>query len=191
MSKDSDKEEELRSLMIASQRGDQDSHRGLLNRLSGYLRAYFRSRLPRAGRTAEEAEDLVQETLLAIHTRRHTYDPGELLTPWVYAIARYKLIDYLRQSRGRLSDAPIEDASEVTAADDHSASESSIDLGKLLAKLPPKVRMSIQYVKIEGLSVADAAVRCGISESAVKINIHRGLKTLGGLMSEVRRHEDR
>lgn len=173
--------------MIASLRGDAASHRSLLSHLSGYLRAYFRARLARAGRAAEETEDLLQETLLAIHTRRHTYDPSELLTPWIYAIARYKLIDYLRQSRARLSDAPIEDASEVTAADDRSASESSIDLGRLLAKLPEKVRMSIQCVKIEGLSVAEAAVRCGISESAVKINIHRGLKTLGGLMTGVRR----
>lgn len=187
MNKETGKEVELRSLMIASQGGDQASHRNLLFRLSGYLRAYFRRKLARAGRTAEEAEDLVQETLMAIHARRHTYDPAELLTPWVYAIARYKLIDYLRQSRARLSDAPIEDASEVTAVDDRSASESSIDLGKLLAKLPEKVRMSIQCVKIEGLSVAETAIRCGISESAVKINIHRGLKTLGGLMIRVRR----
>lgn len=172
--------------MIASQGGDHHSHRSLLSHLSGYLRAYFRTRLTRAGRTAEEAEDLVQETLLAIHTRRHTYDPTELLTPWIYAIARYKLIDYLRQSRGRASNAPLEDASEVTAADDRSASESSIDLGNLLEKLPQKVRLSIRYVKIEGLSVAETASRCGISESAVKINIHRGLKTLSALINRAR-----
>lgn len=186
MERETQKELELRSLMIASQSGDQASHRNLLSRLSGYLRAYFRIRLSRAGRTAEEAEDLVQETLLAIHTRRHTYDPAELLTPWVYAIARYKLIDYLRRSRAWASEVPIEEAWEVTAADDRSASESSIDLGKLLAKLPEKARMSIQSVKIEGLSIAEAADRCGISESAVKINIHRGLKTLSGLMTRVR-----
>ena len=121
---------------------------------------------------------------MAVHTRRHTYDPAELLTPWVYAIARYKLIDHLRQSRSRLANVPIEDAFEVMAADDRTAAESRLDLTRLLGKLPEKVRLAIQYVKIEGLSVVEAAARCGISESAVKINVHRGLKALSRVISE-------
>ena len=185
MDKGSTKERELRALMIASQSGDAASHRRLLSELAGYLRGYFRNRLLRAGRPGEETEDLVQEALLAIHNRRDTYDPSELLTPWVYAIARYKLIDHLRKSQSQVSDVPLEDASEVMAADDQSANESSIDLGRLLAMLPEKVRMSIQYVKIDGLTVAEAAARCHLSESAVKINIHRGLKALSTLVSRV------
>ena len=160
MDKGSTKERELRALMIASQSGDAASHRRLLSELAGYLRGYFRNRLLRARRASEETEDLVQEALLAIHNRRGTYDPSELLTPWVYAIARYKLIDHLRKSQSQVSDVPLEDASEVMAADDQSANESSIDLGRLLAMLPEKVSMSIQYVKVDGLTVAEAAARC-------------------------------
>ena len=185
MNKGSTKESELRALMIESQSGDAAAHRRLLSELAGYLRGYFRNRLLRAGRPSEETEDLLQESLLAIHNRRDTYEPSELLTPWVYAIARYKLIDHLRKSQARLSDVPLEDASEVMAADDQSANESSIDLGGLLATLPEKVRMSIKYVKIDGLTVAEAAARCQLSESAVKINIHRGLKALSTLVSRV------
>lgn len=185
MDKGSAKERELRALMIASQSGDDASHRRLLSELAGYLRGFFRNRLLRARRASEETEDLVQEALLAIHNRRGTYDPSELLTPWVYAIARYKLIDHLRKSQSQVSDVPLENASEVMAADDQSANESSIDLGRLLAMLPEKVSMSIQYVKVDGLTVAEAAARCHLSESAVKINIHRGLKALSALVSRV------
>ena len=123
MDKGSTKERELRALMIASQSGDAASHRRLLSELAGYLRGYFRNRLLRARRASEETEDLVQEALLAIHNRRGTYDPSELLTPWVYAIARYKLIDYLRKSQPQIAHVPIEDANEVMASDDQGAGE--------------------------------------------------------------------
>src|SRR6266545_4578493 len=92
-------EHELQGLMIASLAGDATSHKALLSRLSSHLRAYFKGRLARMGRGAVEAEDLVQEALIAIHTRRHTYDPAQLFTPWVYAIARYKFVDYLRREK--------------------------------------------------------------------------------------------
>jgi RNA polymerase sigma-70 factor (ECF subfamily) len=121
---------------------------------------------------------------MAVHTRRHTYDPTQLLMPWVYAIARYKLIDHLRKSRSTLANVPVEDASEIMAADDEPAIESSLDLNKLLASLPDKVRLAIQYVKLDGLSVVEAAARCGISESAIKTNVHRGLKKLSVVISQ-------
>ena len=84
--------------MLAGLQGDAASYRLLLTQLSGHLRAYYKGRLARIGRGATEAEDLTQEALMAIHTRRHTYDPAEPLTPWVHAIARYKLIDHLRRT---------------------------------------------------------------------------------------------
>ena len=170
--------------MIAGLKGDATAHRALLSALSGHLRAYYRSKLLRSGRRPEETEDLVQEALMAVHTRRHTYDPTQLLTPWVYAIARYKLIDHLRQTQSTLADVPIENAFEVMSADDRATVESRLDLTKLLAKLPEKVRLAIQCVKIEGLSIVEAAARCGISEFAVKINVHRGLKSLTRVISE-------
>lgn len=180
-------EAELRALMIASLKGDASAHKMLLVALSGRLRAYFRSKLVRAGRTAAETEDLVQEALMAVHTRRHTYDPSEPLTPWVYAIARYKLIDYLRKSQPEMAHVPIEDAHKVMSGDDQGAGESSLDMNKLLATLPERSRLAIQYVKLDGLSVAEAAQRCGVSASAIKINVHRGLKVLSAAIAK--RHE--
>ncbi len=115
---------------------------------------------------------------MAIHTRRHTYDPAEPLTPWVYAIARYKLVDHLRRTRRSKADVPIEDAEDVMAQDDHVGTESAYDLTRLMATLPDKMRRAIQSVKLDGLSVAEAAARCGMSESAVKVSVHRGLKAL-------------
>src|SRR5712664_4767398 len=82
-------EPELRALMLAGLDGDEASHKSLLTKLSAYLRAYFKTHLARIGKGPADAEDLVQETLIALHTRRHTYDRSQLLTPWVYAIARY------------------------------------------------------------------------------------------------------
>src|SRR5215468_8189586 len=162
-------EGELKDLSLAGLRGDSAAHRALLERLSRHLRAYYKGRLARIGRSLAEAEDLVQEALLAIHTRRHTYDPSELLTPWVHAIARYKLIDHLRRTRGSLADVPIDDAQQLMAKDDHVEAESAYDLDRLLRQLPEKMRRAIQSVKLDGLSVAEAATHCGMSEAAVKI----------------------
>lgn len=171
-------EQELKALMTAGLDGDTAAYRMLLERLSQHLRSYYRRRLSRVGRGGFEAEDLLQEALLAIHTRRHTYDRVELFTPWMHAIARYKLIDYLRRTNASRGDVPIEDAGELTSHADHDGVESSIDLRRLMARLPVKMQQAIQYVKLDGLSVAEAASRSGMTESAVKVSIHRGLKAL-------------
>ena len=170
-------EAELKALMLASLDGEAASYRLLLDRLSSRLRGYYKGKLARVGRGATEAEDLVQEVLLAIHLKRHTYDVGEPFTPWVHTIARYKLIDYLRRTRSTAS-VPLDEGTAVMAQDDNADAESSHDIRKLLQRLPEKVRRSIECVKLEGRSVAEAAVQCGISESGVKINIHRGLRVL-------------
>lgn len=169
--------------MTASLSGDAAAHRALLSRLSSRLRGYYKGRLARIGRDATEAEDLVQEALIAIHVGRHTYDPGEAFTPWVQAIARYKLVDHLRRTRASTADAPIDDAADLMAQDDHGGVESAHDLRRLLARLPEKMRRAIECVKIEGMSVAETASRYGVSESAVKVNVHRGLKALAATIA--------
>jgi RNA polymerase sigma-70 factor (ECF subfamily) len=174
---------ELKALMLASLDGDAASYRTLLDRLSRRLRAYYKGKLEGFGRVASDVEDLVQEAVLAIHIKRHTYDPVEPLTPWVHAIARYKLIDFLRRSRASFSDVPIEEADTIMAHDDNVDAESTYDLKRLMQRLPEKMRCSIEAVKLDGQSVAEAAVRCGISESGVKVNIHRGLKALAALIA--------
>ena len=183
-------EPELRTLMLAGLDGDASAHKSLLTRLSGHLRAYFKGQLARIGRTDADAEDLVQETLIAIHTRRHTYDRSQLLTPWVYAIARYRLVDYLRRTKASVRDVPIEAAAEVLADDNATAVDSGLDLMKLMARLPHKTRQAIQFVKLDGLSVSEAAARSGMSQSAIKVSVHRGLKALSLLAGKGAAHED-
>jgi RNA polymerase sigma-70 factor (ECF subfamily) len=173
-------EPELHALMVAALGGDAASHRALLEKLSTQLRGYFKGQLSRIGRGPVEAEDLMQEALIAIHTRRHTYDPAQPFTPWVYAIARYKLVDYLRRGRASMKDLPI--VKEISSRDDHVQVDSSLDLERLMAALPSKMRVAIEAVKLEGLSVSEAAARSGMSESNVKISVHRGLKAMARLI---------
>lgn len=178
------REDRLRSLMCAGLDGDADAHRQLLLELSNVLRGYFRSRLVRFHRGPVEAEDLVQEVLMAVHTRRDTYDRSQLLTPWVHAIAKYKFLDYLRRSRESVKDAPADDAAHLTAKNVIDSVESGYDLEALLAQLQPKARRAIRYVKLQGLSVREAASRTGMSESAIKVSVHRGLKALSALVKK-------
>src|SRR5258705_9633105 len=178
------REVELKALMLASLDGDAASHRALLDRLSRRIRSYYKGKFARIGRGAAEAENMVQEAVLAIHLKRHTYDPAEPLTPWVHAIARYKLIDFLRGTRTSISDVPIEEADTMMAHDDNVDAESTYDVRRLLARLPKNMRCAIEAVKLDGRSIAEAAERCGISESGVKVNIRRGLKALAALIAQ-------
>ena len=175
-------EKELKRLMVAGQGGDAAAYKNLLAQLSRYLRGYYKAKLAAFGRSGNDAEDLVQDTLMAMHTRRQTYNPEEPFTPWMHAIARYKLIDHLRRKDGR-AHVGLEEVVELTAYDDQIASESHVDLSRLLERLPEKMKQSIKGVKLDGLSVAETAERFGMSESAVKVNIHRGLRTLANLIS--------
>ena len=127
-------EAELKALMLASLDGDAASHRALLDRLSRRLRAYYKGKLARIGRGAAEAEDLVQEAVLAIHLKRHTFSSDEPLTPWVHAIARYKLIDFLRRTRTSVVDVPIEEADTMMAHDDNVDAESTYDVKRLVER---------------------------------------------------------
>jgi RNA polymerase sigma-70 factor (ECF subfamily) len=169
-------EERLRSLMLPSLAGDAAAYRIFLDELAAHLRSYLRRRL--AG-LPDEVEDLLQELLLAVHNKRHTYDPKQPLTPWVQAIARYKLVDLLRRrSRGDMLTDPLDEDDQVFATTANDAAEAQYDVTKLLRGLPDRQRLPIIYVKIEGASVTDTAVRTGMSESAVKVGIHRGLRAL-------------
>jgi len=177
-------ERELRALMTTSLDGDAGAYRALLERLTGHLRAYYPRRFAQIGHGPAEAEDLLQEALISIHTHRDTYDRLQPFTPWIYAIARYKFLDYLRRTKLSFKDMPMETVEQLTASSDLGAVESGLDLQRLTSKISGKARQAIQYVKLEGLSVSEAANRCGMSESAVKVAVHRGLKSLGALIGE-------
>ncbi len=173
-------EDRLRDLLLNGLAGDAAAYHAFLTELSTHLRAYFRKRL---SGLPDEVEDLVQESLLAIHNQRHTYDPGQPLTAWVHAIAKYKLVDLLRRRAGRdrLND-PFDDELDVLANNDSEAATARLDVAKLLLLLPARQRMPIVHMKLEGLSVVETARVTGMSESAVKVGVHRGLKALAAMM---------
>lgn len=174
-----DFEAALRPLWVRAQRGDEAAYREALRRIAVRLRGWLRRRLQSL---PDEVEDLVQETLLAIHLQRGTYDPAVPVSRWVLAIARHKLIDLWRR-RGRrdaLND-PLDDVAEgaLPAVSDELPVQR--DLATLLGTLPPAQQHAITMTKLEGLSMAEASARSGVSVSALKVQVHRGLKRLAEL----------
>lgn len=162
--------------MVAAQNGHGGAYRRLLGEISGWLHRYFQRRLPHG-----DVEDAVQETLLAVHRRRHTYDPRYPLGPWLASVAKRKWIDQLR-SLGR---RPTEELTDDLAVDDHEASVTSASvLASLLDNLRPAQARIIMLVKIQGHSIEDASRETGLSASAVKMNIHRGLARLTALLEK-------
>jgi RNA polymerase sigma factor (sigma-70 family) len=155
------------ALMATAQRGESASYRRLLGELQPWLRRYYAHRLPPA-----VVDDAVQDTLIAIHEKRHTYDPARPFGPWLAAIARYKWIDRLRALRRAATEPLLED---VPTMDHGSAVISATILEQLLAGLKPAQAEVIRLVKIDGFSVEEASVKTGQSEALVKVNIHRGL----------------
>jgi len=164
----------LKGLMLASLDGDAAAYRLLLDDLRRRLLAYLVRRLGQGG---ADTEDLVQETLIAIHNKRATYDRAQPLTAWVYAIARYKLVDHYRRG-GRRVMVPLDDAGELFVADRGGEAEARIDVERALATLPERTRELVRGVKLREDSVAEVAARAGMSESAVKVAVHRGLRGL-------------
>ena len=156
--------------MVAAQNGHGGAYRRLLSEISDWLQRYFQRRLPHG-----DVDDAVQETLLAVHRRRHTYDPQYPLGPWLAAIAKRKWIDQLR-SMGR---HPTEDLPDDLSVGDHEASVMSASvLASLLKELRPAQAQAIMLVKVQGYSIEDVSRETGLSSSAVKMNIHRGLARL-------------
>ncbi len=173
-------EAHLKDLLIRGLGGETPAYQAFLMETSTHLRGYFRKRL---ARLPDEVEDLVQETLLAIHNKRLTYDATQPLTAWVHAIAKYKLVDLLRRRAGHeaLTD-PLDDEIDILASVDSDAAAARRDLGKLLEQLPDRQRLPIVHTKLAGLTVAEAARLTGMSESAIKVGVHRGMKALAALI---------
>jgi RNA polymerase sigma factor (sigma-70 family) len=162
--------------MGAAQNGHGGAYRRLLGETSVSIKRYFERRLPPG-----HVDDAVQETLLAIHRRRHTYDPQFPVRPWLAAIAKNKWVDQLRS----LARRPIEELSEDIPVGDHEASViSNSVLASLLEELRPAQAQAILLVKVQGYSVDEASFQIGLSASAVKMNIHRGLARLTALIEK-------
>jgi RNA polymerase sigma-70 factor (ECF subfamily) len=181
-------ETQLRPLFLAALAGDAAAYRLFLDTISVRLRGYLRQMLARAGRgEASEAEDVLQETLLALHLSQHTYDRTSPVTAWAHAIARYKLVDHLRRSGRHAGNLPLDDeAYQLAGPADDAASEARLDLERALAALPERTRRLIDRVKLQGASVAEAAQAAGMTENAAKVAIHRGLQAMAKFLSRRR-----
>lgn len=166
-------EEDLRALMLSGLEGDATAHAALLSALVPLLRSFFRRRLRDSD---DNVEDFVQETLIAVHTRRAAFERDRSFTPWLYAIARHRLVDHYRRHRISVSLDEIE--LDVLADNPEAAIRAHIDVERLLGTLTPKQARAIRDTRIDGKSVAEAAAEAGIGESDVKISVHRGLKAL-------------
>lgn len=162
----------LANLAERSQRGDKSAYAEFLEASNRWLRRYYGRKLP-----SERVDDLVQETLLAIHLKLYTYDPQREIYPWLAAIARYRFVDYLRSTYRAPIEAELDERIADTAVDLESMT-ARVSLDRLLQELPPAQRQAIELVKIEGLSIGEAAAVMGQSEALIKVNIHRGLKRL-------------
>ncbi len=172
-----DLEAQLKQLMLRGLDGDAVAHRRLLSLLSDRMRAYFNHRMLS---NSADVEDLVQETLLAVHLRRASYDRAQPFTAWAYAIARYKLIDHWRRRKIRAT-LPLGDVAEFLSAETV-IPDDGLDLTRALASLPPRQRALVEDVKITGLSLSEAGAKAGVSEGAAKVALHRALRLLAGRM---------
>jgi RNA polymerase sigma-70 factor (ECF subfamily) len=173
-------EAEWAMLMRAGLSGDETAYRDLLGSLAPVLRGLARRGLARAGLGSADVEDVVQETLLAIHLKRHTWKSDQPFRPWLNAIARHKLIDALRR-RGRRGEVPIDGLEDLLPDAPQAAETSQGELVRLVGRLDGKQLAVVRGISLEGESIADAAKRLGMSEGAVRVALHRGLRRLAAL----------
>jgi RNA polymerase sigma-70 factor (ECF subfamily) len=177
----SDRESEWSLLMRAAIAGDDTSYSDLLRQLTPALRALARRGLSRAGLAETDAEDVVQDALLAIHLKRRTWDETAPIVPWIFAIARHKTIDALRR-RGRRIEVPIEDLADVLASGAEAPSLIVSDVDRRLGDLPEGQRRVVRLVAVDGISIEEAAMKLTMSKGAVRVALHRGLARLAALL---------
>lgn len=171
-------EERLRPLWSRARDGDEAAYRAALSLIAVRLRAYYR---PRMAGMPDDVEDMVQETLLAIHLKRATHDPALPVSNWLHAVARYRLTDLYRR-RGRRAEVALDEDMGHFEAPEDAGSVAAVtarrDLSSLLATLPEGQRRAIELVKVQGYSTEEAAVQMGITVTSLKVRVHRGLQRL-------------
>src|SRR5690242_11166512 len=169
--------------MRAAISGDSAAYHGLLKAITPVLRAAARRGLARAGQSVDQSEDIVQEILLAVHLKRHTWDANAPFAPWLFAIARNKLIDALRR-RGRRVFVNIDDFAETLADQPAAETASPTEVAAQLERLPARQRDVLQSIAVESASIKDTATKFAMSEGAVRVALHRGLASLTAKLRE-------
>jgi RNA polymerase sigma-70 factor, ECF subfamily len=169
--------------MRAASAGDGEAYDRVLRDMAQALRPLVRRGLHRAGANPAETEDVVQDILIAVHLKRHTWDQGRPIGPWISGIARYKIIDNMRR-RGFRIELPIEDFAEILPAESEAPTASERDVTRSLEALPEGQRNVVRAIAIDGASISDTALKLNMSEGAVRVALHRGLGALA------KRHRD-
>ncbi|GAB4065507.1 sigma-70 family RNA polymerase sigma factor [Ancylobacter sonchi] len=169
--------------------GDVQAYHRFLTDVTPQLRLLALRRCREFGAPASDAEDIVQEVLLAVHLKRGTWDVSRPIGPWLSAIVRNKLIDVLRR-RGRQGSVPLDDVMETLAAEEKADTTDRLDAEQLVDQLKPPQRDIVRAISLEGAGVRETAQKLNMSEGAVRVALHRALKALAALYrSDVR--EDR
>jgi RNA polymerase sigma-70 factor, ECF subfamily len=176
-------EDEWTELMRSAISGDSVAYHRLLKSVTPVLRAAARRGLARAGQPVDQSEDVVQDILLAVHLKRHTWDVSAPFAPWLFAIARNKLIDSLRR-RGRKVFVNIDDFAEILPGETVAETASVGEVAAQLQLLPTRQRDVLQSIAVESASIRDTAKKFSISEGAVRVALHRGLASLTAKLRE-------
>ncbi len=170
--------------MRAERRGDAVAYRRLLEEIAAMLRRLVRSRLARLRLNADQTEDVVQEVLIGLHTKRHTWDEARPFLPWLHAITHYKLVDAVRQAtreaRHRV-DLTFDEFAEMFEAPAEDLDRALLDVDRHLAELPQGQQVVVRALAIEGASVKSTADRLMTSEGAIRVTFHRALQRLVAL----------
>jgi RNA polymerase sigma-70 factor, ECF subfamily len=168
------------ALMRAAQGGDARAYDQLLRAIVPFLRSLAR----RYGGQNAHVEDVVQEVLLTVHRVRHTWDPTRPFSPWLAAIAARRSIDLLRR-QSRIS--RYEQQDDIALDTESGALHAATEIEPLLASLPPRQLQALEALKLRGLSLAEASASSGQSVAALKVNMHRAVKTLRRLVGTAER----
>lgn len=170
------------SLMRAAQDGDRRCYERLLREVTPFIRALAR----RHCRNPADVEEMVQDTLLTMHRVRHTYDPARPFSPWLAAIASRRIIDTIRKrsrvSRHEMPDVDTETFAVAAANSDVELVRSEQEITALLATLPARQRVALEALKLKEMTLVEASAASGQSVGALKVNVHRALKSLRHLV---------
>lgn len=180
--KEKDQDQKLRQLMTNAQNGDKKSYESLLREVSKIVGAFLAKRI----HSPQAAEDITQEILISIHRAMHTYDPDMPFSPWMFSIARHKMIDYFRK-QGRLSKNEVTDdetALMLAAAEVHFDPLEKERIRVAVSNLPKKQMQVVDLLKLEEFTVKEVAVKLDMTESAVKVSAHRAYKALRQMLED-------
>ena len=178
-----EREGEWTGLMRSAISGDGAAYHRLLKAIAPVLRAAARRGLARAGQPVDQSEDIVQDILLAVHLKRHTWDANAPFAPWLFAIARNKLIDALRR-RGRRVFVNIDDFAETLPGEAAAETVSASEVAARLESLPARQRAVLQSIAVDSASIRDTAAKYSMSEGAVRVALHRALASLTARLRE-------